>query len=151
MGRNKTQKRGKGSVGANKKLSADFFAKNRKKPGIIETSTGLQYSIIDEGEGKRPTVDSEITVNQRILLIDGTIIKDTYKTGELDTFCLNEGIEGLKEGIPLMKCGARYKFFVPPDLAWGKRGAGNKIGPYATLIFDIRLARIFHKDFNIHT
>ncbi len=145
MARNKTQKRGKGSVGLNKKLSADFFAKNRNKPGVIETDSGLQYSVIDEGDGESPTIDSEITVNQRILLLDGTVIKDTYKTGEMDTFPLNEGIEGLQEGILLMKYGARYKFFVPPDLAWGKRGAGNKIGPYATLIFDIRLERLAGK------
>jgi len=139
MARNKKQKRGKGSVGLNKKESLDFFSKNRKKTGVIETQSGLQYSIIDEGKGEQPTVDCEVTVNQRILLLDGTVIKDTYKTGEMDTFPLIEGIEGLKEGIPLMKLGARYKFFIPPDLAWGKRGAGNKIGPYATLIFDIRL------------
>ncbi len=70
------------------------------------------------------------------------MIKDTYRTGDLDTFDLSEGIEGLKEGIPLMKQGGRYKFFVPPELACGKRGAGSKIGPYATLIFDIRLEKI---------
>ncbi len=139
MARNKTQKRGKGSVGLNKKLSADFFIKNRKKSGVIETNSGLQYSVIDEGKGESPTVESEITINQRILLLDGTVIKDTYKTGEMDTFPLQEGIEGLQEGISLMKRGARYKFFVQPDLAWGRRGAGDKIGPYATLIFDIRL------------
>lgn len=140
--RKKDKKRGKGSVGLNKKASSEFLDKNRKKKGIIETSSGLQYQIIEEGDGRQPDQDSEITVNQRILLIDGTVIKDTYRTGELDTFDLFEGIEGLKEGIPLMKEGARYKFFVPPELAWGKRGAGSKIGPYATLIFDIRLLKI---------
>ena len=126
----------------NRKASAEFLDKNRKKEGVIETSTGLQYTVIEKGNGNHPDIESVITVHQRILLIDGTVIKDTYRTGELDSFDLSEGIEGLKEGIPLMKEGSRYKFFVPPDLAWGKRGAGSKIGPYATLIFDIRLERI---------
>jgi FKBP-type peptidyl-prolyl cis-trans isomerase len=139
MGRNKKQKRGKGSAGLNRKESLDFFVKNRSKPGVIETGSGLQYLIIDEGAGESPALKHEIAVNQRIMLLDGTVIKDTYKTGELDRFPLREGIEGLREGISLMKLGARYKFFVPPDLGWGKRGAGDKIGPYATLIFDIRL------------
>jgi len=144
MARNKEkkQKKGKGSVGLNRKASAEFLDKNRKKEGVVETSTGLQYQVIEEGDGRQPNHDSEITVNQRILLIDGTVIKDTYRTGELDSFDLGEGIEGLKEGIPLMKEGGRCKFFVPPELAWGKRGAGSKIGPYTTLIFDIRLEKI---------
>lgn len=142
MARKKEKKRGKGSVGLNRKAGTEFLDKNRKKFEVIETSSGLQYSVIEESKGKQPEIENEITVHQRILLIDGTVIKDTYRSGEPDTFDLNEGIEGLKEGILLMNEGARYKFFISPELAWGKRGAGEKIGPYSTLIFDIRLQNI---------
>lgn len=139
MARGNKKKKGKGSQGQNRKQSEDFFNKNRTRKGVIETSTGLQYIVREEGEGPSPIEQSTITVHQRITLLDGTIIRDTYKEPEPETFDLSEGIEGLKEGIPLMNTGAKYRFFVPPDLAWGKRGAGSKIGPYATLVFDIKL------------
>eukprot|EP00903_Cladosiphon_okamuranus_P004054 g4052.t1 len=116
--------------------------KNGAKPDVVETSSGLQYTILDEGEGARPTEWSTVEVNQRILLADGTVIKDTFRLPEGDRFSMQEAIEGLKEGLPLMKEGGRFRFFVPPELAWGKRGAGDKIGPYAALVFDIRLERV---------
>ena len=119
-----------------------FLKKNRLKEAVIETDSGLQYTIVKEGEGASPTGWSTVEVNQRILLVDGTVIKDTFRTPDTDRFSMEEAIAGLKEGLPLMKEGARYRFFVPPDLAWGKRGAGDKIGAYATLIFDIRLERV---------
>ncbi|MGJ8642555.1 MAG: FKBP-type peptidyl-prolyl cis-trans isomerase [Luteolibacter sp.] len=120
----------------------DFLKKNRSKADVIETESGLQYTIVNEGDGASPTEWSTVDVNQRILLVDGTVIKDTFRTPDTDRFSMEEAIAGLKEGLPLMKEGARYRFFVPPDLAWGKRGAGDKIGAYATLIFDIRLERV---------
>ena len=119
-----------------------FLKKNRLKDDVIETESGLQYTPISEGEGASPTEWSTVEVNQRILLVDGTVIKDTFRTADSDRFAMEEAIAGLKEGLPLMKEGSRYRFFVPPDLAWGKRGAGDKIGAYATLIFDIRLERV---------
>lgn len=137
-----TKKKGKGSSGFNRKQSEDFFQKNKNKQGIIETDSGLQYLIRDKGTGEQPRSDSTVTVNQRITLIDGTVIGDTYKNNEPDTFLLSEAIEGLKEGLPMMNIGSKFRFFVPSDLAWGKRGAGDKIGPYATLIFDIKLEEI---------
>jgi FKBP-type peptidyl-prolyl cis-trans isomerase FkpA len=138
----KTKKKGKGSSGFNRKQSEEFLLKNRGKQGVIETDSGLQYLIKVESDGEKPQSDSTVTVNQRITLIDGTIIGDTYKNNEPDTFSLSEAIEGLKEGIPMMNIGSKFRFFVPSDLAWGKRGAGDKIGPYATLIFDIKLEKI---------
>lgn len=126
----------------NRKLSREFLDKNKKKEGVIETESGLQYIIRDDASGPKPKLNDEVTVNQRISLIDGTLIGDTYRSNEPDTFLLQEAIEGLKEGIPLMSIGAKYRFFVPPELAWGKRGAGSKIPPFATLIFDIKLEEI---------
>ncbi|WP_411825605.1 FKBP-type peptidyl-prolyl cis-trans isomerase [Luteolibacter sp. AS25] len=119
-----------------------FLKKNRLKEDVIETESGLQYTILNQGEGESPTEWSTVEVNQRILLVDGTVIKDTFRMAETDRFSMEEAIAGLKEGLPMMKEGARFRFFVPPDLAWGKRGAGDKIGAYATLIFDIRLERV---------
>ena len=144
MGRqqHKTKKKGKGSSGLNRKLTEDFLKKNKNREGVCETSSGLQYLVRDDAHGPKPTLDDTVTVNQRITLVDGTVIGDTYRKNEPDTFSLNEAIEGLKEGIPMMSVGARYRFFVPPDLAWGKRGAGDKIGPNTTLIFDVKLEEI---------
>lgn len=119
-----------------------FLKKNRLKADVIETESGLQYTILSDGDGASPTEWSKVEVNQRILLVDGTVIKDTFRTPDNDRFSMEEAIAGLKEGLPLMREGARFRFFVPPDLAWGKRGAGDKIGAYATLIFDIRLERV---------
>ena len=120
----------------------DFLKNNRLNAGVIETASGLQYTIVNPGGGTSPTEWSTVEVNQRILLVDGTVIKDTFRTPDNDRFTMAEAIAGLKEGLPLMKEGDRFRFVVPPDLAWGKRGAGDKIGPYAALIFDIRLERV---------
>jgi len=138
----KGKKKGKGSQGQNRKQSEEFFIKNKNKPGVIETATGLQYLVRKDAEGDKPTLNDSVTINQRITLIDGSIIADTYRKNQPETFTMSEAIEGLKEGIPLMSIGAKYRFFVPHELAWGKRGAGDKIGPYATLIFDIKLEEI---------
>jgi len=141
-GKNSGKKRGRGGAGQNRAETEAFLKKNRSKPDVVETPSGLQYTIKDSGTGKSPDEWSTVEVNQRILLVDGTVIKDTYHGTETDTFTLEEAIDGLKEGLPLMKEGGKFRFVVPPDLAWGKRGAGDKIGPYATLIFDIRLEKV---------
>jgi FKBP-type peptidyl-prolyl cis-trans isomerase FkpA len=136
------KKRGRGGAGQNRAESEAFLEKNRKKADVIETPSGLQYTIKEEGSGKQPDEWSTVEVNQRILLVDGTVIKDTYHGVETDRFTIEEAIPGLKEGLQLMKEGGKTRFVVPPDLAWGKRGAGDKIGPYAALIFDIRLEKV---------
>ena len=140
--KNTGKKRGRGSAGQNRAESEAFLKKNSSKPDVIETTSGLQYTIKEPGSGNRPDERSTVEVNQRILLVDGTVIKDTYHGIETDIFKMNEAIDGLKEGLPLLKEGGKGRFVVPPDLAWGKRGAGDKIGPYATLIFDIRLEKV---------
>ncbi|MGD9418920.1 MAG: FKBP-type peptidyl-prolyl cis-trans isomerase [Verrucomicrobiota bacterium JB025] len=141
-GAGKGKKRGRGNPNEIRAESEEFLKKNRMKEGVVETESGLQYEVIDPGEGASPTEWSTVDVNQRILLVDGTVIKDTYRTPDHDRFTMEEAIAGLKEGLPLMKEGGRFRFVVPTDLAWGKRGAGDKIGPYAALVFDIRLERV---------
>ena len=137
-----SKKRTRGTASDSLAETEEFLKKNRLKADVIETASGLQYTVVSQGEGASPTEWSTVEVNQRILLVDGTVIKDTFRTPDTDRFTMEEAIAGLKEGLPLMKEGGRFRFFVPPDLAWGKRGAGDKIGPYATLIFDIRLERV---------
>jgi len=141
-GRNTGRKRGRGGAGQNRAETEAYLEKNRRKPDTVVTSSGLQYTIREPGTGKSPDEWSTVEVNQRILLVDGTILKDTYHGTETDRFTMAEAIDGLKEGLPLMKEGGKFRFVVPPDLAWGKRGAGDKIGPNAALIFDIRLEKV---------
>lgn len=136
------KKRKSGTARDSRTETEEFLKKNRLKADVTETASGLQYTVVNQGEGKSPTEWSTVEVNQRILLVDGTVVKDTFRTPDNDRFTIEEAIAGLKEGLPLMKEGGRFRFVVPPDLAWGKRGAGNKIGPNAALIFDIRLERV---------
>jgi FKBP-type peptidyl-prolyl cis-trans isomerase FkpA len=143
MGRKRRPKKNtKGSSGFNRKNSADFLERNRHKPGVKVTDSGLQYLILDEGDGASPMVEDTVVVQQRISLVDGTVIDDTYKTPDPALFAMAEAIEGYREGLLMMQVGARYRLFIPSDLAWGKRGAGSRIGPYATLIIDTRLVEI---------
>ena len=131
--------RSKGSAGNNRKKGEDFLAKNCKKEGGIETGSGLQYLIVEEGAGERPDNKAFITVHQRCQLVNGTIIEDTYQENEPSEVKMEELIEGYQEGMQLMKKGARYKLFIPSELAWGKNGTGNKIPPNSVLIFDVKL------------
>jgi FKBP-type peptidyl-prolyl cis-trans isomerase FkpA len=142
MPRKRTNNSKRGSAGQNRAESNAFLKKNGSKPDVIVTASGLQYTIREPGAGRSPDEWSTVEVNQRILLVDGTVIKDTYHGTETDIFTMAEAIDGLKEGLALMKEGGKFRFVVPPELAWGKRGAGDKIGPYAALIFDIRLEKV---------
>ena len=143
MSRKNTAKKGKGSQGFNRKNSEEFMLKNRAKAGVVQTASGLQYTIADQGEGgAKPTEHESVEVHQRIKLIDGNIVADSYKENWPEKFTMEESLAGYREGLQLMSVGDRYTFFVPHELAWGKRGAGSKIGPYATLIIDCRLISI---------
>jgi FKBP-type peptidyl-prolyl cis-trans isomerase FkpA len=132
----------KGSKGQNRKGSEAFVAKYANKPDVVQHDSGLMYRILEQILGPSPTMQNEVVVNQRILNFDGSVIADTYKSGFTDRFTLQEAIPGLQEGLQLMTLGSRYEFVIPPDLAWGKRGVGNKIGPNALMIFDVRLLEI---------
>jgi len=136
--RNK-RNRSRGSAGNNRKTGEDFLAKNRDKKGIVETDSGLQYLVVEEGNGEKPDHNAIITVHQRCQLVNGTIIEDTYKENKPSEVKMKELIEGYQEGVQLMKKGSRYKLFISSELAWGKNGTGNKIPPFSALIFDVKL------------
>ena len=142
MGRREKRSRSKGSSGNNRKSGEDFLFQNSKKDGVYQTGSGLQYMIIDEKQGEKPDVDDTIKIHQRALLLDGKILEDTYRQNKPDEVKIFELIEGLQEGLQMMSVGSRYKFWIPADLAWGKKGTSNKIPPNAVLSFDIRLVEI---------
>ena len=139
MAKREKRNKSRGSAGNNRKMGEDFLAKNRRRTGVRETDSGLQYLILEEGEGGCPDKNACITVHQRCQLVNGTVIEDTYRKNEPSEVKVEELIEGYREGIQLMNKGARYKLFIPWELAWGKNGTGSKIPPYSMLIFDVRL------------
>lgn len=143
MKREQKKKSKKGSKGYNRKITEEFLLKNKKKDGIFVTDSGLQYEIVDDAEGLKPSVEHVVIVQQRIKLLDGTLIDDTYKQPDPAEFTMKEAIEGYREGLFMMSKGSRYRFFIPPELAWGERGAGNKIGPNSVLIIDARLVDFY--------
>ena len=142
MGRREKKQRSKGSAGNNRKTGEDFLIQNAQKTGVIELSSGLQYLIVEQKEGDKPGMFDTILIHQRALLLDGKILEDTYRQNKPDKVKIDELIEGLQEGLQMMEAGSRYKFWVPSELAWGKKGTGNKIPPNAVLSFDIRLVEI---------
>ncbi|WP_167617572.1 FKBP-type peptidyl-prolyl cis-trans isomerase [Maribellus sediminis] len=142
MAKREKQARSKGSAGNNRKSGEDFLQNNLQKAEVEETDSGLQYKIIESVEGPRPNVHDTVKIHQRALLLDGKILEDTYRQNQPDEVAIEELIEGLQEGLQMMSVGSRYKFWVPADLAWGRKGTGNKIPPNAVLSFDIRLVEI---------
>jgi FKBP-type peptidyl-prolyl cis-trans isomerase len=142
MARREKRTRSKGSAGNNRKLGEDFLLQNSKKEGVVETESGLQYFVVEEKNGQTPTLSDTAKIHQRALLLDGKILEDTYRQNKPDEVKVEELIEGLQEGLQLMTEGSRYKFWVPADLAWGRKGTGNKIPPNAVLSFDIRIVEI---------
>lgn len=139
MAKREKRNKSRGSAGNNRKSGEDFMEKNRSKPGVIETSSGLQYKIIETGSGPSPDTKSYVMVHQRCQLINGTVIEDTYKENEPSEVKMEELIEGYREGLTLMNKGAKYRLFIPQELAWGKKGSGTKIPPFSVLIFNVRL------------
>ena len=126
----------------NKAQGAAFLAENAKKPAIKTTASGLQYEIVSAGTGtKSPSATDNVTVHYKGTTIDGKEFDSSYSRGEPATFPLNHVIPGWTEGVQLMKEGAKYRFFIPSDLAYGAQGAGP-IEPNSTLIFDVELIKI---------
>jgi FKBP-type peptidyl-prolyl cis-trans isomerase FklB len=128
--------------GKNKAEGEAFLAANKKKPGVVTLPSGLQYKVITKGKGKSPKATDKVTVNYRGTLIDGTEFDSSYKRGEPATFPVNGVIKGWTEALQLMKEGSKWELFIPPDLAYGEKGAGNVIGPNATLIFEVELLSV---------
>ncbi len=119
-----------------------FLAENAKKEGVVVTESGLQYKIIEEGEGDSPGPEDVATVHYRGTLIDGTQFDSSYDRGQPATFPVGGVIAGWTEALQLMKPGAKWQLVIPSDLAYGTRGAGQDIGPNATLLFDVELISV---------
>ncbi|MGN0238503.1 MAG: FKBP-type peptidyl-prolyl cis-trans isomerase [Paludibacteraceae bacterium] len=119
-----------------------FLAENAKREGVIVTGSGLQYEVLTAAEGKKPKATDKVKVHYEGTLIDGTVFDSSYRRGEAISFGLNQVIKGWTEGVQLMSVGAKYKFFIPYNLAYGERGAGAQIPPYAALIFTVELLGI---------
>lgn len=119
-----------------------FLADNAKKPGVRTTASGLQYLVLKEGDGKRPSATSNVKCHYEGMLTDGTLFDSSIQRGEPATFPLNGVIAGWTEGLQLMSEGARYRFFIPYNLAYGERGAGQSIPPYSALVFDVELISV---------
>ncbi|HKN18714.1 MAG TPA: FKBP-type peptidyl-prolyl cis-trans isomerase [Dissulfurispiraceae bacterium] len=126
----------------NKKAGEAFLAENKKKEGVITRPSGLQYKVLKEGTGETPKATDKVKVNYKGTLIDGKEFDSTDKLGKPAVFQVNKVIPGWTEALQLMKAGSKWKVFIPADLAYGERGAGQMIGPDSTLIFEVELVSI---------
>jgi FKBP-type peptidyl-prolyl cis-trans isomerase FklB len=126
----------------NTKEGEEFLAANKSKEGVITTASGLQYKVITEGTGATPKKTDTVETHYRGTLINGKEFDSSYSRGETTSFGVSQVIAGWTEALLLMKVGSKLKLFIPPDLAYGSRGASGDIGPNATLIFDIELISI---------
>jgi len=122
-----------------------FLAENAAKDGITVTESGLQYQVVVEGSGVKPTEESTVSVTYHGTTIDGTVFDSSIERGDTVSFPLNGVIKGWTEGLQLMPVGSKYKFFIPADLAYGQRGAGGEIGPNSALIFEVELIDIINE------
>jgi FKBP-type peptidyl-prolyl cis-trans isomerase FklB len=118
---------------------AAFLAENSKKEGVVTLPSGLQYKVLRAGEGAKPTATSNVNVHYEGRLLDGKIFDSSYQRGEPISFGLNQVIRGWVEGLQQMNTGAKYELYIPYNLAYGERGSGQSIPPYATLIFVVEL------------
>jgi FKBP-type peptidyl-prolyl cis-trans isomerase len=127
---------------ANAEAGTAFLAENANREGVMVTESGLQYEVIEAGEGAKPGLEDTVEVHYRGTLIDGTEFDSSYSRGQTVSFGVTQVIPGWTEALQLMSVGAKYKLYIPSDLAYGPAGAGQAIGPHATLIFDVELVSI---------
>jgi FKBP-type peptidyl-prolyl cis-trans isomerase FklB len=132
----------KAQAGGKLKEGEDFLKENGKRAGVTTTASGLQYEVVTMGTGKKPTAANTVKVHYKGTLLDGTVFDSSYDRGEPISFPLNGVIKGWTEGLQLMPVGSKFKFYIPYDLAYGERGAGQVIGPFETLIFEVELLAI---------
>ena len=124
---------------ANLKAGQEFLATNKNKPGITELPSGLQFEIITEGAGEKPTAKSNVTCHYHGTLITGEVFDSSVQRGQPATFPLAMVIKGWTEGLQLMPTGSKWRFFIPPHLGYGDRQVSAKIGPNSTLVFEVEL------------
>ena len=127
---------------AAKEAGEKYLAENAKKDGVITTPSGLQYQVLREGNGKRPSAKDSVKCHYEGSLIDGTVFDSSVQRGEPAVFGLQQVIAGWTEGLQLMQEGGKYRFFIPYRLAYGEGGAGQMIPPFAALIFDVELIEV---------
>ena len=130
------------AAGENKQIGEAFLAENAKREGIKVTSTGLQYEVLESGNGAQPTANDKVEVHYTGKLIDGTVFDSSVERGVPAMFGVTQVIPGWVEALQLMKEGDKWRLYIPSDLAYGPNGAGGVIGPNATLIFDVELLRV---------
>jgi FKBP-type peptidyl-prolyl cis-trans isomerase len=126
----------------NRKKGEDFLAENKKKEGVVTLPSGLQYVVLKAGDGKKPTDADTVECHYRGTLIDGTEFDSSDRSKQPATFTVTGVIPGWREALKLMPAGSKWQLFIPPQLAYGARGAGRDIGPNATLIFELELLAI---------
>ncbi|MBL4655259.1 MAG: FKBP-type peptidyl-prolyl cis-trans isomerase [Bacteroidia bacterium] len=124
------------------KVGKDFMEQNKTKEGVITLSSGMQYIILTEGTGAIPVATDKVTTHYHGTTIDGSVFDSSVERGQPAKFPVNGVIPGWVEALQLMKVGSKWRLFIPPNLAYGERGAGPKIGPYSTLIFEVELISI---------
>jgi FKBP-type peptidyl-prolyl cis-trans isomerase FklB len=127
---------------AHKEAGEKYLAENAKKDGVVTLPSGLQYKVLQEGNGKKPNAKDSVKCHYEGFLIDGTVFDSSVQRGEPAVFGLQQVIAGWTEGLQLMQEGAKYRFFIPYRLAYGEGGAGSSIPPFATLIFDVELIKV---------
>ena len=120
----------------------NFLAENAKKEGVKTLPSGLQYKVLREGDGRKPSATDKVECHYEGTLINGEVFDSSYRRGETATFGLNQVIKGWTEGLQLMQEGAKYRFFIPYNLAYGEHGAGQSIPPSAALIVDVELIKV---------
>ena len=130
----------------NKTIGREFMEQNAKNDSVVVTQSGLQYMVLKEGTGAKPGPTDEVTVHYTGRLLDGTVFDSSEDRGEPATFPLNQVIPGWTEGLQLMSEGSKYRLFIPSELAYGSKGAGDQILPNSTLIFDVELIKVNKKD-----
>ena len=129
----------------NKAAGEAFLAENAKRAEVKTTESGLQYEVLAEGNGEKPAASDTVVVHYTGTLIDGTVFDSSVERGTPATFGVTQVIPGWVEALQLMQVGAKWRLYIPSDLAYGPRGAGGAIGPNATLIFDVELLQIAGK------
>lgn len=131
-----------GKLDAEKEAGKAFLEENKKRPGVIELEGGMQYEVLEEGQGRQPSENSTVKAHYRGALLSGKVFDSSFDRGQPFSASLRQLIKGWQIAIPLMKEGSTWRLWIPSDLAYGDRGAGRDIPGGATLVFDVQLIEI---------